>query len=121
MRKFIMITGILILVVLIGAAAVAMYVKIALPDVGPPENVVIERTPERVARGKYIANSVSICMDCHSQRDWTVYAGPLKNETFASNAFQLRRVSRKTPMFEERMVKTRLGRSFFKVRRLRAV
>lgn len=67
MRIFIMVLGILILVIFIGAVAVAMYVKIVLPDVGPPENVVIKRTPERVARGKYIANSVAVCMDCHSQ------------------------------------------------------
>lgn len=84
MRKFITIAGILILVVLIGAVAVAMYVKIALPDVGPAENIVIKRTPERIARGKYIANSVAVCMDCHSQRDWSIYAGPLKKETFAA-------------------------------------
>ncbi|WP_208458802.1 c-type cytochrome [Kaistella flava (ex Peng et al. 2021)] len=35
----------------------------------------IERTPERIARGQYLANHVTNCMDCHSKRDWTRFAG----------------------------------------------
>jgi hypothetical protein len=35
-----------------------------------------------VQRGEYLAMRVAGCMDCHSQRDWTLYAGPLKKGTF---------------------------------------
>lgn len=33
-------------------------------------------TPEVIARGAYLANHVTICMDCHGERDWTRYSGP---------------------------------------------
>ncbi len=45
------------------------------PFVGPRSrpltNRVFERTPERLARGKYLAESVIPCVDCHSPHDWT--------------------------------------------------
>src|ERR1700687_3136988 len=31
----------------------------------------IERTPERLARGKYLAEGVSGCMMCHTPHDWS--------------------------------------------------
>lgn len=46
-------------------------IVLALPNVGPAENIRIVLTPERIARGKYLANNVALCMDCHSQRDWS--------------------------------------------------
>ncbi|MCF2488673.1 c-type cytochrome [Dyadobacter sp. CY347] len=54
-----------------------IYVKTALPDTGPAPDIKIERTAGRVARGEYLANHVTVCMDCHSTRDWSRYAGPL--------------------------------------------
>lgn len=30
-----------------------------------------------IARGEYLANHVALCMDCHSKRDFTKYAGPV--------------------------------------------
>ena len=45
--------------------------------VGPAENVSIESTPERMTRGKYLAMHVSSCIDCHSTRDYKLFAGPL--------------------------------------------
>lgn len=64
----------LIAVVIIG---LIIYVKLALPNVGKPEVISIERTPERIARGKYLANCVTVCIDCHSTRDWTKFSGPI--------------------------------------------
>ncbi len=84
MKKFLKITGILLLVVLVGLTCVAFYVKNKKPDVGPPETLTIEKTAERVAHGKYLANSVTVCMDCHSQRDFSIYAGPIVEGTFAA-------------------------------------
>ena len=52
------------------------YLKLALPNVGDPEELTIELTPERIERGKYLAHSVTICMDCHAIRDWSKFSGP---------------------------------------------
>jgi len=54
-----------------------VYVKVFLPDTGPAPDMKIKRTAARIERGKYLANHVTVCMDCHSSRDWTRYAGPL--------------------------------------------
>jgi len=66
---------VLILAVFLG------YLKFGLPKVSNVESVKIESTPELVARGKYLAHSVSACMDCHSERDWSLYSGPLVSGT----------------------------------------
>ena len=71
-----------VLVFALGLIVVAIfvlvaYVKLALPNVGKPELISIERTPERIARGKYLANSVTVCIDCHSTRDWNQFSGPI--------------------------------------------
>lgn len=52
------------------------YVKICLPNVGEAPNLKVEMTPERIARGEYLANHVTVCMDCHSKRDWSRFSGP---------------------------------------------
>lgn len=57
------------------------YIKIALPDVGEAEDITVEITPERLKRGEYLANAVMACVDCHSERDWSLYAGPLVEGT----------------------------------------
>jgi hypothetical protein len=62
-------------------AGLLMYVKAALPNVGEAENINIEYTPERIERGKYLANHVNACMDCHSTRDWSKFSGPLTEGT----------------------------------------
>lgn len=62
-------------VILVGGAL--SYVKVALPNVGDPPNIKVELTPERIKRGKYLANHVTVCIDCHSTRHWTKFSGPL--------------------------------------------
>lgn len=42
----------------------------------------VELTPERIERGKYLANHVTVCIDCHSTRDWTRFSGPPTVGTF---------------------------------------
>ncbi len=34
-----------------------------------------------IEHGRYLANNVSLCMDCHSQRDFTKFSGPIKAGT----------------------------------------
>jgi mono/diheme cytochrome c family protein len=51
------------------------------PFIGPKTraltNRTFERTPERLARGKYLVEAVSACMDCHSPHDWTKHDEPI--------------------------------------------
>ncbi len=80
MKKFLKVIGILVLLVLIVIAAGAIYLSTALPDVGEAPDIVIEPTTERVERGAYLANHVTVCMDCHSKRDWSLYSGPIAGD-----------------------------------------
>jgi len=77
MKKILIYVGYLVAFLLVALGALLTYVKAALPDVGEAQDLRIEYTAERVARGKYLATSVTVCMDCHSKRDWTQFSGPL--------------------------------------------
>lgn len=69
--------GIIVAIILVLVVGVGAYVKVALPNTGPAADIRIERTPERIERGKYLANHVTLCIDCHSTRDWSKFAGPM--------------------------------------------
>ncbi|MCC8426659.1 c-type cytochrome [Mucilaginibacter sp. UR6-11] len=73
--------AIFVVVVIIGIVA---YVTLALPNVGPPENIKVEITPQRLERGKYLAINVSGCLDCHSAHDWTKFGGPIDTNQLGS-------------------------------------
>ena len=73
--KKIIISVLLVLVVAIGV--LVLYVKLALPNVGQMEYLKIEPTTAKLERGKYLANHVSVCMDCHSKRNWNEFSGPM--------------------------------------------
>ncbi|MEO6135773.1 MAG: cytochrome C, partial [Ginsengibacter sp.] len=67
-----------ILVLLVVVAAIGItYLKFGLPNVGDAPDLKVDITPARVQHGEYLANHVSLCMDCHSTRDWSVYSAPL--------------------------------------------
>jgi mono/diheme cytochrome c family protein len=68
--------GYLFALIILGVITLLIYVKAALPNVGPPPEITIEKTADRIARGEYLANSVMVCMECHSQRDWTALTAP---------------------------------------------
>lgn len=72
-RAFILVFSMLLFIVL----AVVVYITTMLPNVGEPEEIAIDITPERIARGSYLANNVTVCMDCHSGRDWSSFSGPI--------------------------------------------
>lgn len=77
MKKFRKIFGRLLLALVIIIAGLIGYVKLFLPNVGAAPALTIEHTPEKIARGEYLANHVTVCIDCHSSRDWTRYSGPV--------------------------------------------
>lgn len=70
-------------VALLGVSIVGMllYYVNSYPDVGAAPSLTVEITPERIARGSYLANHVTACMDCHSTRDWEKFSAPLIVET----------------------------------------
>ena len=62
---------------LLAASAAAFgYFELMLPRSRPPLDIQVELTPERIERGRYLAENVLQCVDCHSERDWTLYGGP---------------------------------------------
>jgi mono/diheme cytochrome c family protein len=69
--------GGLVVVALLAIAGLVIYVKVALPNVGPAPDLKVEATPAQLARGRYLATHVTVCIDCHSTRDWNKFAGPV--------------------------------------------
>lgn len=69
----------MLVVVMLALCAIA-YVSFVLPRVDDAPYLTVERTPQRIERGKYLANNVAVCMDCHSTREWDKYAGPMAAE-----------------------------------------
>jgi mono/diheme cytochrome c family protein len=65
--------GVIVAVIVLGIG----YLYVAFPDVGPVRDLAVASSPERIARGEYLANHVSVCIDCHSTRDWNYFAGPI--------------------------------------------
>ena len=78
MKRFFKISAIIFGLLIVVIAVFLIYLKVALPDVGPAPDMKIAATPEMVKRGEYLANHVSVCMDCHGTRDWTLFSGPMK-------------------------------------------
>jgi cytochrome c2 len=78
--KKIILTVLLIIIVIV--AGIASYVKFGLPNVGDAQTLKIDATPERVQHGEYLANHVTLCMDCHSTRDWSKFSGPMTAGTY---------------------------------------
>jgi mono/diheme cytochrome c family protein len=79
MKKFLKLAVIVIGIIVVIIAGLLMYVKVALPgaNVAAASDVKFEYTPERVARGKYLANNVTMCIDCHSKRDYSKFGAPM--------------------------------------------
>jgi hypothetical protein len=77
MKKFLQILGFIVLLLVVLVAAALTYVKTMLPNIGAAEEITVELTPERIERGRYLANTVTVCMDCHSTRDWSKFSGPI--------------------------------------------
>jgi mono/diheme cytochrome c family protein len=76
MKKALKILGILIIVIVMAISGLLVYIKTMLPDVGPAPELTVDKTPEKIERGRYLAHHVMVCMDCHSKRDWELFSGP---------------------------------------------
>lgn len=81
MKKIFKILGYVFLGIIVLVSGLLLYIKAALPNVGTAADITISYTPEKIERGRYLANCVTVCTDCHSTRDWTKFAGPLVEGT----------------------------------------
>lgn len=77
MKKLFKIIGYTLSFVLIIIILIIAYIKLALPNVGNAPEIKIIASTEKIERGKYLANHVMLCMDCHSTRNWNEFSGPL--------------------------------------------
>ena len=82
MRKVLKFFGYLVILLVVGVSVMIGYVKTALPNVGPAPALNCDKSAEKVARGKYLAENVTMCINCHSTRDWTKFAGPIVAGTY---------------------------------------
>ncbi len=75
MKKFGKVLGWLIAaIVVLGAVGITFTVgwrPFIGPRARPLTNRRFERTPERVARGKYLVENVTGCLECHTPHDWS--------------------------------------------------
>jgi len=76
MRKFKRVLLYTLSIIVLVIALSLTYVKTMLPNVGSPPEITVDVTKDRVMRGEYLANHVAVCIDCHSQRDWSLFSGP---------------------------------------------
>ncbi len=80
MKKLAKILGGLVLLVILFVGGILIYVSTALPNVGEAPDLTIEVTPERVTRGEFLAKNVYVCMDCHSDRDYSRFGLSIDEE-----------------------------------------
>ncbi|MDK9701446.1 MAG: cytochrome c [bacterium] len=71
------VAGIIVLV-----TGVLGYVRFGLPNVGDAPNWTAKSSPEILERGEYLTHHVVGCIDCHSERDWTKFSGPVIDGTW---------------------------------------
>lgn len=76
MKKVLLIVAALLLV---GIVSIGAYLKFALPSVAKAPNLKAPIDQASIAHGRYLAHHVAVCMDCHSQRDWSRFSAPLAN------------------------------------------
>ncbi len=77
MGKFLKIAGIGVGVVVVGVGGLLTVLSLKKPAMRPPSTETVERTPERLARGKYLVHHVAECVGCHSDRIVERYGMPL--------------------------------------------
>ena len=77
MRRLPRALGRLLLALVVGAGACGAWFLARYPRVGPPSTVPIHVTAALIERGRYLANHVTVCINCHSTRNWDVFSGPV--------------------------------------------
>ena len=89
--KIAKVLGGLLRVVVLLALGGFTFLSTARPIVRPASTEVVERTPARLARGKYLAEVVIGCMDCHSTHRDDLYGWPAIPSTYGQGGFSFDR------------------------------
>lgn len=55
----------------------AAWLVLAATAPGDAAARAVANAPERIERGRYLAHYVTSCIECHSERNWAYYAGPV--------------------------------------------
>jgi mono/diheme cytochrome c family protein len=50
---------------------------VLLPRDIPVPEITLPTSAAEIERGRYLANHVAVCMDCHSTRNWAYFSGPI--------------------------------------------
>ncbi|MCX2740014.1 c-type cytochrome [Pontibacter anaerobius] len=82
MKKALKVVGYVVVFALVALAAVVIYLQYALPNVDAAPNLTVKKTSEQIERGRYLANHVTVCIDCHSTRDFSRLSAPPVPGTF---------------------------------------
>jgi mono/diheme cytochrome c family protein len=72
--------GLVLLVIVVSSVAIG-YIVYFKPGIAV-DQVKIDPSPERLSRGKYLVENVAQCVACHSERDWSLYSGPVVAGTY---------------------------------------
>lgn len=68
--------GVLVVVIAVGISFTIGWRPFIGPKVRATTNQQFERTPERLARGKYLVRGLLGCEMCHTQSDWSQHGAP---------------------------------------------
>ncbi len=83
MKVLVKVVGILIALVV----CLIAFVKFAMPFAENAPDIVVDKSPERVERGRYLVEHVSMCLDCHSEKQPQYLAAPYKEGTEGMGGF----------------------------------
>lgn len=64
-------------IMVLGMAFFYFRFAILLPRDIPVPDISLPTSTDEIERGRYLANYVAVCMDCHSTRNWSYFAGPI--------------------------------------------
>lgn len=85
MPRWLKIAGLCLLVLVVLVAAALPFLVGIRPFIGPRARALTDRrfeaTPQRIARGEYLATSVSGCLYCHAELDWQLPGYPIRPGT----------------------------------------
>ena len=89
MKMFLRIIGGLAVLVVLGVAGLFGYLNLAFPAAVPASDKTAEKSEVVLARGAYLTNNVSVCMDCHSGKENQYFSGPLAKGTEGKGGYTI--------------------------------
>ena len=75
--KILKFLGIIVAILLFVVTGAGLFINFTKPNVGEPPQLIIKADSLSMERGRYLANHVAVCIDCHSKRDWSLFSGPV--------------------------------------------